>query len=95
MGIQYDVLSASNTTAATLVNGPTRLKGFVIASTDNASSVTFRNGTTNTAPALVTVYTPANATSVSALVPGDGVRFGTALFADFDANVTAVTVFHG
>lgn len=95
MGIQFDVLSASNTTAATLVNGPTRLKGFVIASTDNASSVTFRNGTANTAPALVTIYTPANATAVSALVPGDGVRFGNGLYADFDANVTAVTVFHG
>jgi hypothetical protein len=95
MGIQFDVLSASNTSSDTLVLGPTRLKGFIVTGTDDAGSVVFRNGADNTAPGLVTVYTPANATSISSLVPGDGVRFGNGIYADMDANVAGVTVFYG
>jgi hypothetical protein len=95
MGMQYDVLSASNSSSDTLVLGPSRLKGFVITGTANAGTVTFRNGSANTAPGLVTVYTPANATAISTLVPGEGVRFGSGIYADMDANVAGVTVFYG
>lgn len=89
MAIQYDVKGATCGAGDTTVfNGPTRLKGMVI-SYASGGTVVAKNGATT----VFTFTAPAAAGSISSLIPGDGIRFGTSLVISC-TNATAV-VYYG
>jgi hypothetical protein len=94
MGMQTDVLSASNTTSATFFAGPARLKAVYFTGTANAGSVTFRDGG-DSGTIRLTLSSIANATAPTyMLIPGEGIRFSTNLYANL-TNVAALTVIYG
>jgi hypothetical protein len=94
MGMQTDVLSASNTVSATFFNGPARLKAVYFTGTANAGSVTFRDGGAS-GDIKLTLSSIANATAPTyMLIPGEGIRFSTSLYANL-TNVSALTVIYG
>jgi hypothetical protein len=94
MGMQTDVLSASNTASATFFNGPARLKAVYFTGTANAGSITFRDGG-DSGTVRLTLPSIANATAPTyMLIPGEGIRFSTNLYANL-TNVAALTVIYG
>ena len=94
MGMQTDVLSASNTASATYFAGPARLKAVYFTGTANAGSITFRDGGAG-GDVKLTLPSIANATAPTyMLIPGEGIRFSTTLYANL-TNVAALTVIYG
>ena len=95
MGMQYDVKAKSLTTSGAVFAGPARVKGLVVTTSANASSLVLKDGGSS-GTVIMTITTPAAAGIQSILIPGEGVRFLTDVYATFtDANVTAATVFYG
>jgi hypothetical protein len=94
MGMQYDVSSAANTASATYVNGPARLKAVYFTGTANAGAITFRDGGAG-GDIKLTLPSIANATAPTyMLIPGEGIRFSTTLYANL-TNVATLTVIYG
>ena len=94
MGMQYDVSSAANTASATYVNGPARLKAVYFTGTANAGAITFRDGGAG-GNVKLTLPSIANATAPTyMLIPGEGIRFSTTLYANL-TNVATLTVIYG
>lgn len=93
MTMQTDVLSATATSDDTLVSQPTRIKGITVTTSATAGSVVLKDGGSS-GSARITVNTPAVAGLHNVLLPGEGVRFYTDVYADV-TNVASVTVFYG
>lgn len=93
MTIQFDVSSATlaNATAATVFDGPVRIKGILVNALSNGVVTLVDGGSGGTTKFSYTA--PGAAESVYILIPGDGVRCQTNLYAT-TANATA-TVFYG
>ena len=89
--MQTDVKSTACANAATTVvfNGPARVKGLTI-SYASGGVVYLANNTSN-----VFVFTaPAAVGSINVLIPGEGIRCSTGIYATTPAGMTA-TVFYG
>jgi hypothetical protein len=94
MGMQYDVSSASNNASSTFVAGPARLKAVYFTGGANAGSITFKDGGSSGDVKLV-LPSIANATAPTyMLLPGEGIRFNTNLYANL-TNVSVLTVIYG
>lgn len=93
--MQTDVKAKSLAASGSVFGGPARVKGIVITCGATASSVTLKDGG-STGVTVMTLTTPAAASIQNVLIPGEGVKFDTSIYATFaDANVAAVTVFYG
>lgn len=89
-----DVLSTRLTASGTVSALPTRLRAVSILAGAAAGTVQFRDGGSG-GTILCEVDTPASATAtVQVLLPGNGVRFRTNLYATM-TNAVAVTAFYG
>jgi len=91
--MQYDVSAASNTASATFVAAPARVKGLVITTTGTVGSVVLKDGGSGGTDKL-TINTGGDAGVQNIVIPGEGVRFTTDVYAAL-TNVTALTVFYG
>jgi hypothetical protein len=93
MAMQYDVKNEHRNTSGILVEGSTRVKGMVITSTGvGAGSVLLKNGG-STGPVLIEVDTPATAAFHNVIIPGEGVRFSSNVYATLSN--CYVSVFYG
>lgn len=93
--MQTDVKATSLTASGSVFGGPARVKGIVVTCGSTASSVVIKDGGASGITKM-TITTPAAAGIQNILIPGEGVRCDTSIYASFaDANVAAVTVFYG
>lgn len=90
---QTDVKSVTLTADGTAVAYRTRVKGVVITSTAIAGSVVLKDGGSG-GTALLTVNTPAVASFHDMFIPGEGIVFGTDVYADI-SDVSSITIFYG
>lgn len=89
-----DVLSTRLTASGAVSALPTRLRAVSILAGASAGTVQFRDGGAS-GTILCEIDTPASATTtVQVLLPGNGVRFRTDLYATM-TNAVAVTAFYG
>jgi len=95
--MQTDVKSAHASAAATLFNGPTRLKGLIICpAASTAATVQFKDGGSSGAVLLeIDIASNSNPNTYTFDVPGEGIKFNTTLYLALSASVTGVTVFYG
>lgn len=93
--MQTDVKAKSLTASGSVFGGPARVKGIVVTCASTASSLTLKDGGSS-GTTVMTITTPAAAGIQNILIPGEGVKFDTSIYATFaDANVTSTTVFYG
>ena len=93
--MQTDVKAKSLTDSGSIFGGPARVKGIVVTCGSTASSLTLKDGGSS-GTTVMTITTPAAAGIQNILIPGEGVKFNTSIYATFaDANVAATTVFYG
>ena len=93
--MQTDVKAKSLTASGSIFGGPARVKGIVVTCGSTASSLTLKDGGSS-GTTVMTITTPAAAGIQNILIPGEGVKFNTSIYATFaDANVAATTVFYG
>jgi hypothetical protein len=91
--MQYDVKNEHLNASGLLVEGPTRVKGMVITSTGvGAGSVRLRDGGSG-GDIRVEVDTPSSAAFHNVVIPGEGVRFATNVYATLSN--CYVSVFYG
>lgn len=95
--MQTDVKSAHASAAATLFNGPTRLKGLIICpAVSTAATVQFKDGGSSGAVLLeIDIASNTNPNTYTFDIPGEGIKFNSTLYLALSAAVTGVTVFYG
>jgi len=95
--MQTDVKSAHANAAATLFNGPTRLKGLIICpAASTASTVQFKDGgSSGTVLLEIDIASNTNPNTYTFDIPGEGIKFNSSLYLALSAAVTGVTVFYG
>jgi hypothetical protein len=95
MGMQTDVKStaiAAAQTNAAVFAGPARIKGILISVPTAGGTMTLQDGSGGTVK--FTFVAPAVAGAVNVLLPGEGIRCDSGIYATTPANMT-VTVFYG
>jgi hypothetical protein len=93
--MQYDVLStaiAAAATNATVFAGPARIKGLLVSVPTAGGTMTLQNGSGGTVK--FSFVAPAAAGAVNVVIPGEGIRCDSGIYATTPANMT-VTVFYG
>jgi hypothetical protein len=95
--MQTDVKSAHASAAATLFNGPTRLKGLIICpAVSTAATLQFKDGgSSGTVLLEIDIASNTNPNTYTFDIPGEGIRFTSTLYLALSAAVTGVTVFYG
>lgn len=95
--MQTDVKSAHASTASTLFNGPTRLKGLIICpAATTAATVQFKDGgASGTVLLEIDIASNTNPNTYTFDIPGEGIKFNSTLYLALSAAVTGVTVFYG
>ena len=95
MAMQYDVkataIAAAQTDAAVFA-GPARIKGMVVSVPTAGGTLTLKDGAAGTT--RFSFVAPAVAGAVNVLIPGEGIRCDSGIYATTPANMT-VTVFYG
>lgn len=91
--MQYDVKAERVSGTGTVVAYRTRVKGYSIAHTASAGSITLRDGGGSGATRLI-IDTPAVAGSMHLEIPGEGILFETDVHATL-TNVTGLTIYYG
>lgn len=96
MGMQYDVKAVHTNASASIVGAPTRVKGFSICATASQAGTLLLKDGGSSGTTLLEVDIPANSNpnSFYMLVPGEGIRFSTSVYATL-TNIASVTVFYG
>lgn len=93
--MQYDVKStaiAAAQTNAAVFAGAARIKGMLVSVPAAGGTLTLRNGSGGTT--VFSFVAPAIAGAVNVLIPGEGIRCDSGIYATTPANMT-VTVFYG
>jgi hypothetical protein len=91
MAMQYDVKAKSLEASGVIFGAPTRVKSLVVSFASGGTVVLRDGGDSGT---IVFTYTaPAAAGTINIIIPGEGVRFNTAVYATL-ADATVV-VFYG
>jgi hypothetical protein len=86
--------SVTKTASDQAIAGRTRVIGVYFTNSDTASSFELKNGSAGTAPALVTINTPAAAGAGDIIIPDMGILFDEGVYIDLaDADVESVTLF--
>ena len=85
----------TKTADAAAISGRTRVRSIYFTCTNTASSFSLKNGAAGTAPALVTINTPADAGGHVIDVPDNGLLFDKGVYIDVaNAEVTSVSLFY-
>ena len=95
MAMQYDVKATAIAAAATnaaVFAGPARIKGLLVSVPAAGGTMTLRDGSGGTV--RFSFVAPAVAGAVNVLVPGEGIRCDSGIYATTPAGMTA-TVFYG
>ena len=95
MAMQYDVKATAIAAAATnaaVFAGPARIKGLLVSVPAAGGTMTLRDGSGGTV--RFSFVAPAVAGAVNVLVPGEGIRCDSGIYATTPADMTA-TVFYG
>jgi hypothetical protein len=95
MAMQYDVKATAIAAAATnsaVFAGPARIKGLLVSVPAAGGTMTLRDGSGGTV--MFSFVAPAIAGAVNVLVPGEGIRCDSGIYATTPAGMT-VTVFYG
>jgi hypothetical protein len=94
--MQYDVKSVHTNASASVVNQPTRVKGFSICATAGSAGTLLLKDGGSGGTTLIEVDIPSNTNpnSFYTLVPGEGVRFTTSVYATL-TGIASVTVYYG
>ena len=81
---------------AVAISGRTRVIGIYYTCNNTASLIHLHNNTTGAGTAQTSIYTPAAAGAYDIIIPDMGLLFTEAVFLEFSANVTSVTlIFYG
>jgi hypothetical protein len=81
---------------AVAISGRTRVVGIYYTCNNTASLIHLHNNTTGAGTAQTSIYTPAAAGAYDIIIPDMGLLFTEAVFLEFSANVTSVTlIFYG
>ena len=95
MAMQYDVkataIAAAQTDSAVCA-GPSRVKGILVSVPTAGGTFTLKNGSGGTT--VFSFVAPAVAQAVNIVVPGEGIRCESGIYATTAAGMTA-TVFYG
>ena len=94
--MQYDVKAVHTNASASIVNQPTRVKGFSICATaSSAGTLQLKDGGSS-GTVLIEVDIPSNSNpnSFYTLIPGEGIRFTTNVYATL-TGIASVTVYYG
>ena len=96
MAIQFDVKSAHLNASGSVFAGPARVKGFSICATASAAGTLVLKDGGSGGTTLIEVDIPSNSNpnSFYTLVPGDGVKFNTNIYATL-TTIASVTVYYG
>jgi hypothetical protein len=94
--MQYDVKSTHLNASGSISNQPARIKGFSICATaSTAGTLLLKDGgSSGTTRVEIDIPSNSNPNSFYVLVPGEGVRFYTDIYATM-TNIASVTVFYG
>lgn len=95
MSMQYDVKSTAIAAAATnsaVFAGPARIKGMVVSVPAAGGTMTLKDGSGGTTK--FSFVAPAVAGAVNIVIPGEGIRCDSGIYATTPADMT-VTVFYG
>lgn len=94
--MQYDVKSKHLNASGTISDQPTRVKGFSICATASTPGTLLLKDGGSGGTTLVEVDIPSNSNpnSFYTLVPGEGVRFTTDVYATL-TGIASVTVYYG
>ena len=93
--MQYDVKSTAIAAAQTdsaVFAGAARIKGMLVSVPAAGGTLTIKNGSGGTT--VFTFVAPAIAGAVNVVIPGEGIRCDSGIYATTPANMT-VTVFYG
>lgn len=96
MTMQYDVKAVHANASGSLVNQPTRVKGFsVCATASTAGTLQLKDGGSGGTVLLeVDIPSNSNPNSFYNLIPGEGIRFTTNVYATL-TGIASVTVYYG
>lgn len=96
MAIQFDVKSTHLNASGSVFGGPARVKGFSICATASQAGTLLLKDGGSSGTTLIEIDIPSNSNpnSFYVLVPGDGVKFNTNIYATL-TNIASVTVFYG
>lgn len=96
MAVQFDVLAAHADANSQAITGPTRIKGYQVASGGTAGEIRFYDTAANSATGTnrLRVNVTTNQAVIYTLIPGDGIRFTNGAYITLPANA-AITVFYG
>ena len=96
MTTQYDVKSTHLNASGTIFAQPARIKGFAICATaSSAGTLTLKDGgSSGTTVIEIDIPSNTNPNSFYVLVPGEGVRCYTNIYATL-TGIASVTVFYG
>ena len=96
MTMQYDVKSAHLNASGTVFNQPARVKGFSICATASTAGTLLLKDGGSSGTTLLEVDIPSNSNpnSFYTLVPGEGIRFYTNIYATL-TGIASVTVYYG
>lgn len=96
MAMQYDVSSKHLNASGTVYAGPARVKGFSICATASTPGTLLLKDGGSSGTTLLEVDIPSNSNpnSFYTLVPGEGIRFSTDVYATL-TGIASVTVYYG
>ena len=96
MTMQFDVKSTHLNASGTVFAQPARIKGFSICATaSSAGTLLLKDGGSGGTTAIeIDIPSNTNPNSFYVLVPGEGVRCYTSIYATL-TNIASVTVFYG
>ena len=94
--MQYDVKAVHANASVSLVNQPTRVKGFSICATaSTAGTLLLKDGGSGGTTLLeVDIPSNSNPNSFYTLIPGEGIRFTTNVYATL-TGIASITVYYG
>lgn len=95
MSMQYDVKAtaiAASATNSAVFAGPARIKGMVVSVPSAGGTLTLKDGSGGTT--RFSFVAPAVAGAVNIVIPGEGIRCDSGIYATTPADMT-VTVFYG
>ena len=96
MSMQYDVKSTHLNASGSVYAARARVKGFSICATASSAGTLLLKDGGSSGTTLIEIDIPSNSNpnSFYVLVPGEGVLFGTNIYATL-TNIASVTVFYG
>lgn len=97
MAMQYDVKSTHLNASGSVYAARARVKGIYVVSGATTGSLKLHDGTTTGGITLIELDTSAQTNPIPdyLLIPGEGVLFENAIYAEITGGIASVTIFYG